>query len=168
MSMKTEQDSREPRNLQEELGKKNPFDRPEDEAYLNLMRSADYLSGQVRTLLAEYGLSEPLYNVLRIVAARGKTGIPSQSIAHDMVCRSPDMTALVDRLCKAGLVDRTRSQEDRRVIIVHVTPQGSELLKHVHKPLGQLCQQMLGHLSPQQLGTLSKLLFKARHPQDQP
>ncbi len=155
-----------PRNLQQELGKKNPFEKPEEEAYLNLVRTADSLSGQVKALMNDFGLSEPLYNVLRIVAARGEAGIPSQSIARDMVCRSPDMTSLVDRLCKAGLVRRVRCEEDRRVIFVQVTPQGQDLLKKIRKPLADLVSDMLSHLTAKQLVTLSQLLFEARHPRN--
>jgi len=157
-----EQTNRPPANLQEELGKKNPFDIPQEEAYLNLMRTADALSGQVRCLLAQYDLSEPLYNTLRIVAARGADGIPSQSIARDMVCRSPDMTSLVDKLCKAGLVERARCMKDRRLVYVRITPRGQETLRKIRKPAVELLQSMFSELSPKQLSTLNTLLFAAR------
>lgn len=155
---------RAPRNLQEELGKHHPFELPEEEVYLNLARSADQLAGEVRNLLQSYGLSEPMYNALRIVGARGQSGIPSQSIAHDMVCRSPDMTSLVDRLCKAELVERQRSQEDRRVVMVKVTSKGIDMLAKIKKPSQNMIRAMLSHLSTKQLATLNHLLFLARTP----
>lgn len=157
-----------PRNLQEELGKHNPFEFPEEEVYLNLARTADQLADQVRSLLAQYGLSEPMYNALRIVGARGNHGIPSQSIAHDMVCRSPDMTSLVDRLSKAGLVERERSIQDRRVVNVKVTSKGNDLLAKLKKPSQNLIKDMLCHLSQKQLANLNQLLFAARTQPTQP
>lgn len=156
--------TRPPGNLQEELGKQKPFELPEEEAYLNLLRTADQLAGEVKSLLQTYGLSEPMYNALRIVGARGASGIPSQSIAHDMVCRSPDMTSLVDRLCKAKLVERTRSKEDRRVVMVSVTSQGKDMLASLKKPTQKLVSSMLNHMNSKQLATLNQLLFQARTP----
>lgn len=153
-----------PKNLQQELGKKNPFELIEEEAYLNLARTADQLAGEVRTLLQSYGLSEPMYNALRIVGARGQNGIPSQSIAHDMVCRSPDMTSLVDRLCKAELVRRERSTQDRRIVMVIITPKGSTLLAKIKKPSQELIRGLLNHMNAKQLTTLNSLLFIARTP----
>lgn len=152
------------KNLQEELGKKNPFELLEEEAYLNLARTADQLSGEVRTLLQSYGLSEPMYNALRIVGARGQSGIPSQSIAHDMVCRSPDMTSLVDRLCKAELVRRERSTQDRRIVMVIITAKGSSLLAKIKKPSQDMICRLLNHMNPRQLASLNSLLFIARTP----
>lgn len=151
-----------PKNLQEELGKKNPFELVEEEAYLNLARTADQLAGEVRTLLQSYGLSEPMYNALRIVGARGQNGIPSQSIAHDMVCRSPDMTSLVDRLCKAELVQRQRSTQDRRIVMVIITAQGSSLLAKIKKPSQDIIRSLLSHMNAKQLASLNNLLFIAR------
>lgn len=153
-----------PRNLQQEVGKRRPFDLPEEEAYLNLIRTAEQLSGQVRALFAEHGLSEPLYNALRIVAARGKGGLPSQSIAGDMVSRDPDVTRLVDRLAEAGYVTRTRSDADRRVVVVTITDAGRAALRRLARPLADLHRQSLGHLGPDRLRRLSRLLFDARHP----
>lgn len=153
-----------PRNLQQELGKKNPFDRPEEEAYLNLVRTAELLRDRMAGLFAEHGLSEPQYNALRIVAARGDTGIPSQAIADDMVARDPDMTRLVDRLEQAGFVIRRRCAEDRRRVYVRITPKGRRVIQAIRKPAADLLRQLLGHLGPAGLRRLSKLLFDARHP----
>lgn len=153
-----------PKNLQQELGKKNPFELPEEESYLNLLRTAEALTEQYRTLLSSHGLSEPQYNALRIVAARGEKGIPSQAIAADMVTKDPDMTRLVDRLEKAGLVDRHRCEQDRRRIWVRITPKGSAMLTKLKRPLQQKHHEVLGHLGTGKLARLSKLLFEARHP----
>lgn len=149
-------------NLQEELGKKHPFQHVEEEAYLNLARTADHLSSQVRAVMVEFGLSEPLYNALRIVAGHGEEGLPSQSIADDMVCRNPDVTKLVDRLCKLGLVRRQRSTQDRRVICVHITPKGQAHLQKMKKPLNDVLPRLFASLKKKDIALLNDLLFRAR------
>lgn len=153
-----------PRNLQEEIGKRRPFDLPEEEAYLNLVRTTERLGDAIRQTLSTHGLSEPQYNVLRIVVGHGKEGLPSQAIAQDMVCRDPDVTRLVDRLEKQGLVARRRDAEDRRRVWVAATDAGRDRLKAIAAPLRAALRGELSHLGPTKLARLSRLLFDARHP----
>ena len=79
-----------PRNLQEEIGKVSAFDLPEQEAFLNLLRTHAELAGEFATLFKEFGLSEPQYNALRIVAAAGARGIRSETIGVQMIARDPE------------------------------------------------------------------------------
>lgn len=148
--------------LANEIGKRVPFDLPEQEAYLNILRTQDRLSADFTALFRKFGLSEPLYNALRIVQARGEEGVPSQSIGAEMVTRDPDVTRLCDRLGKAGLIERERSSKDRRVVLIKVTSAGCELLRKIDPRLRDLHKQQLGHLSPEDLATLNALLVKAR------
>src|SRR5580765_6665959 len=69
------------------------------------------------------------YNVLRILRGSHPAGLPSGEIASRMVTRDPDITRLVDRLERRGLVMRLRGREDRRVVQVQITANGLELLR---------------------------------------
>jgi DNA-binding MarR family transcriptional regulator len=150
--------------LQQELGKRNPFDSPQQEALLNLVRTQDYLHQRFARLFEEHGLSGPQYNVLRILRGHGGPGVPSQVIAGQMVNRMPDITRLVDRLEQAGLVERTRTAEDRRLVLVKITAAGLDALARLDHPVLELHEQLLGHLSREELAQLSALLVKARRP----
>ena len=153
----------QPVNLQQELGKRRPFDLPEEEAYLGIVMTADRLADGFRLLFAEHGLSSPLYNVLRIVGARSKDGIRSRAISDDMFTREPDVTRLIDRLEQMRLVRRRRSPEDRRVIFVSVTAAGRRKLNDLADPVRDLHRRQLGHVGARRLKQLSALLFEARH-----
>ncbi|MGE5194516.1 MAG: MarR family winged helix-turn-helix transcriptional regulator [Deltaproteobacteria bacterium] len=74
------------------------------------------------------------------------------------------MTRLVDRLESAALVRRCRTEEDRRVVLICVTPAGLELLARLDQPVRDLHVQTLGHLSRGELAELNRLLVKARTP----
>lgn len=154
----------EPRNLQEEIGQRKPFELPEQEVYLNLLRTHEAISLEFDRLFKSFGLSQPLYNTLRIVGARGEEGIRSQQIASHMVRREPDVTRLVDRLEKAGLVERVRCPKDRRVIWVRATAQGQGRLKELHQPVLDLHAKQFKHIDREKLELLNQLLFEARHP----
>ena len=101
--------------LQRELKKRHPFESPEIEAILNLMRTNDQFENRFGRLVREYGLTGSQYNVLRILRGEGKP-MPSLEIAERTVQVVPAITGLIDRLEKQELVKRTRCTEDRRVV----------------------------------------------------
>jgi DNA-binding MarR family transcriptional regulator len=150
--------------LQRELRKKKPFDLPEEEAGLNLWRTAELVRLPFDRLFADHGISDPQYNVLRILRGQGGKGLPCTEIAAQMVSRMPDMTRLVDRLENAGLARRCRTEEDRRVVLICLTPAGLDLVARLDQPVRDLHEQTLGHLTRAELVELSRLLVKARTP----
>jgi len=156
--------------LQHELGKANPFDSPEQEAFLNLLRTQAHLHAPFFARFKAHGLSEATYNVLRILRGAHrhgkKQGLRSTEIGKDMVVRVPDVTRLVDRLIDKGLAERGRCNEDRRVVHVKITKPGLAQLAKMDGPLQQMHRDQLGHLTADELHELSRLLTKARSPND--
>ena len=152
-------------SLRDELHKRDAFEQIEQEAYLSIARTASQLTADFEALFAEFGLSNPLYNVLRIVAGHGKAGVPSQRIGQDLVSKGPDVTRLVDRLSRLDLVERVSSPEDRRVTLVRLLPAGRKLLRKIHPRVAALHAAQFRHVSPEQLRDLCDLLFLARHPE---
>ena len=160
--------------LQHELGKRQPFEHPEVEAMLNLVRTANRLQSENERLIKSFGLSGATYNILRILrghqqhAGRGFRGVPCSQIGAELVTSVPDVTRLIDRLIEAGLVERERSEEDRRVVYIRITKAGLEQLTKLDQPLVNLHLAQLGHLSRGELATLNGLLVKARRPAASP
>src|SRR5207302_9015169 len=100
---------------------------PEEAAFLDLLRTCDLLSRGPAQLLKTEDLSPTQYNVLRIL--RGAPGgLPCGEIAGRMITRDPDVTRLLDRLAKRGLIARRRETKDRRVVLTKITPEGLEVL----------------------------------------
>ena len=147
--------------LQNELKKRKPFETPEIEAILNLLRTADQFQNRFGRLFREYGLTTSQYNVLRILRGEGKP-MPSLEIASRMVQVVPAITGLIDRLAKQELVERRRCTEDRRVVFVQITNKAIKLLKKIDKPDIDLHKKMIGHLTRKELKELNRLLVKAR------
>lgn len=145
-----------------QLKKRNAFGRPEDEAYLNLIRTAQWLAHDTEKFLKKFGLSEATYNVLRILRGEGGEGLPSLEIASRMVTRVPDITRLIDRLVKQKLVERNRTDRDRRIVLVAITRKGADLLAKMDKPTDAQLSRLLSHMSADELNKLSQLLEKAR------
>jgi DNA-binding MarR family transcriptional regulator len=148
--------------LKDEIKKVNAFEHPEEEAYLNLLRTTTVLYAEFERLFKQAGLSEPQYNVLRILRGVGGCGVPCSDIGSRMIARVPDVTRLVDRLEAAGLVERCRIPNDRRVVQVKITQKGRDALAGLDAPLLELNRRLLRHMSREELAELSRLLEKAR------
>lgn len=150
--------------LQRELGKKKPFECPEQEATLNLLRTTDFLCREGNALFEKHGISGPQYNVLRILRGHRETGLCGQHIVAQMVTQMPDITRLVDRLEASGFVRRERTDQDRRLILVHITAAGLELLASLDEPIISLHRKQMKHLSRAEIAELNRLLVKLRQP----
>jgi DNA-binding MarR family transcriptional regulator len=148
--------------LAAEIGKREAFADPAQEAYLNIMRTAAVLAGPFAKLFAGYRLGESTYNALRIVLGHGERGVPTQIIAQQLISRGPDVTRLVDKLCKLGFVARRTCKNDRRVTYVVATDEGRAVARELDAAVIELHRRQLRHLSRDELADLSRLLVAAR------
>ena len=147
--------------LQKEIKKNKPFESAEQEAHLNLIRTAQVLQEPFDKLMKPHNLSGTQYNVLRILRGAGEP-LPCGQIGERMVTRDPDITRLLDRLEKRGLIVRERTAADRRVVLASITAEGLKLLKQLDQPVIDLHVKQLGHMGKEKLKALIDLLETAR------
>ena len=134
---------------------------PEEAAYLDLLRTCDLLSRGPAQVLKTEELSTTQYNVLRILRGTPE-GLPCGEIANRMITRDPDVTRLLDRLEKRGLISRWRETMDRRMVTARITPHGLKLLARLDEPVEEAHRRQLGHLGKERLQALAELLAAAR------
>jgi DNA-binding MarR family transcriptional regulator len=150
-------------HLQKELKQQKPFASLEQEVVLNIMRTAGALRSGIAEVLRDYELSAPQYNILRILrGAPGEDGLPCSEVGDRLVSRDPDVTRLLDRLEKRGLVTRGRSSTDRRVVNARITKKGLELVNQLDDPIANVHAIQLGHMKRKDLRELINLLEQAR------
>jgi DNA-binding MarR family transcriptional regulator len=149
--------------LQAEIRQRKPFVSLEEETYLNLVRTADALTRELDLVLQPHGITTTQYNVLRILRGAGADGATCSAISDRLLAFDPDVTRLLDRIEKAGLVQRTRSVTDRRVVLTTITPRGLELLARLDEPLEQLVKQQFKALSRARLTQLIADLEEIRN-----
>jgi DNA-binding MarR family transcriptional regulator len=134
---------------------------PEEAAFLDLLRTTDVLSRSLSRLLKTDDLSQTQYNVLRILRGAPE-GLPCGEIGNRMITRDPDITRLLDRLERRGLISRCREVKDRRMVLTRITPEGLKLLAHLDEPVREAHRRQLGHLRRERLQELAELLRDAR------
>jgi DNA-binding MarR family transcriptional regulator len=142
-------------------GKRPGMPSPEEAAFLDLLRTTDMLSRGLVTILKPEDLSSTQYNVLRILRGAPE-GLPCGEIAKRMITRDPDITRLLDRLEKFGLISRSREARDRRTVMARITGAGLKLLARLDEPIQEAHRKQLGHLGRERLRLLTDLLRQAR------
>jgi DNA-binding MarR family transcriptional regulator len=107
--------------------KMRPLRDPVVEGMLNLLVTGAALNQQAEVLFGRFGLTASAYNVLRILRGSPE-GLARGEIGQRMVNPSPDVTRLIDRLARRGLVRRMRVRSDRRLSLTRITEKGRALL----------------------------------------
>lgn len=133
------------------------FNSPAHEALLNVLVAAGAIRQMVDAVCAEAGLTQPQFNVLRILRGAHPGGYPRCEISVRMVERAPDVTRLIDRLVAQGLAERVKGDEDRRQSVTRITRAGLDLLRRLDRPIEQVAERISGRLSHAELRELSRL-----------
>ena len=133
-----------------------------NEVLVSLARFMTAYTAEMSALTAAQGLSLVHHNVLSILRGAGPQGLPCGTVATRLITREPDVTRLLDRMEKQGLVVRRRDQTDRRVVLAGITAHGLEVLARLDPPLAALLERTLGQLPNQQLSELLALSEQLR------
>ena len=136
-----------------------PFHSLEEEVFVGLQLVADRLMEPWAKHLRETAdLTHVQYNVLRILRGAGDAGLWAGEVAERLITRSPDVTRIVDRLEKRGLVRRRRDSDDRRAVRVFITKAGLERMAPLDRAARTMLAQHLGSLGEARLTELRDTL----------
>ena len=134
------------------------FDNEWVKALINIKYTSAYLDKIADKILKPYNISEPQYNILRILRGAGKE-ITVNTVKERMIQKSPNSTRLMDKLCDKNLINRVRCESDRRVVYIEISKEGLELLEKINfKELDDYTSS----LSEKEAKTLNRLLDKMR------
>ena len=98
-----------------------------------IITTGHWVTDQVSKELKEFGITEPQFNVLRILkGAKGKP-VTVQQILDNMVQRSSNITRIVDKLITKGLVERKECPTNRRKMDITITDKGNKQLALLEK-----------------------------------
>ena len=127
-------------------------------AQLSVIRTGAMLQDDFERMLAPCGLGGAQFNVLRILRGAGTGGLCRNELRDRMLTRMPDMTRLLDRMERSGLVARTRKDEDRRMVTTRLTREGRQLIDSIDADAAREQKRRFRSLSDTQLHALIDLL----------
>ena len=130
----------------------------ESRVFVALLIAADRLSQQAEQLMKQNSLTGTQYNVLRILRGAEPHGLPCKGISDRMISHDPDMTRLLDRMEKRGLISRVRQLDDRRVLKTRISAQGLEILRRLDAPVEELHRRQFRNIAVARLKSLAAAL----------
>src|SRR5438552_13393531 len=130
----------------------------ENRVFIGLLQSADALTQEAEHLVKAAGLTGAQYNVLRILRGAEPAGLPCKGISDRMISHDPDMTRLLDRMEKRGLITRERQFDDRRVVKTRITSEGLDILRKLDAPVQDLHRRQFSTISGDRLKVLAAAL----------
>lgn len=105
----------------------------------NLLRVSGWLRFEVTRILEPFGITQPQFNILRILRGQHGNPISTQEIRERMVdSKMSDASRLVDRLALKNLITKSPSKGDKRLVDVIISPEGLELLRQLDEKMQEL------------------------------
>lgn len=147
----------------EEDIKQVKFESAYHKVLLNILYTSEIISDDIRTILKSFELTEPQYNILRILAGSFPSSLTPGDIKRVMIFKKSDLTRLMDRLSKKGLVSRKVCLHNRRQVDILITKKGQNLLEKINPMITDIVYGKISNkLTEKEAQTLSKLLDKIR------
>jgi MarR family transcriptional regulator, 2-MHQ and catechol-resistance regulon repressor len=127
-------------------------------AYVKLLRAGKAVLARVEPRLAAAGLTPTQLGVLEAILHKGP--LTQRELGRKVLTSAGNMTDVVDKLEARGLVCRTRSPRDRRIVSVTLTPSGRTLIEALFPRHARDIAAAMGGLSGEELQVLGALLRK--------
>lgn len=128
-------------------------------ALINIRYTSNFIGAYYNTHLVHYDLTLAQFNILRILRG-SKEQLSIKVVKKRMVERSPNTTRLVDKLIAKEFVERSRCEEDRRIVHIQITEQGLEILAKLDV---QFEDTHFTNLTNEEVLTMNYLLDKFRN-----
>lgn len=135
---------------------------------LNVMVTASWLLNEMSAVMSTFGVTPAQFNVLRILKGSSPETLTCSDIGDRLLDRTPDVTRLLNRLEKSGLITRARAEHDRRVVHVGISDLGIELLGRMNPVVEQRQSMLMDALSTDEQRALSDLLDRLRVGRQEP
>jgi len=132
-------------------------------AYFNLLKTGSWIEERVKEALKPFNLTHAQLNALHILIESDPQPVSANKIKERILVNNPDVTRLLDRLVKKGLVQRETCPDNRRKIDVSITDNGKKLFDETHVSLQQaLGNFFVNQISEDEAKELRRILHKIR------
>ena len=132
-----------------------------EEAIYSLALLYNLISSDISNYLKKHKLTIGKLNVLIAIKHHGgETGIPQVEVSKHLIVTPSNMTNMVDKLEKSGLVKRFPLEGDRRVNMTRITKKGIDLLDKLWPEYNEVLRQQMKGLSKDHQKAIAGLLIE--------
>ncbi len=130
--------------------------------WLRILTSAQLIEKEVRRRFrTEFDTTLPRFDVMAALA-REPEGQTMGDVSHWLLVSSGNLTGIISRLVKDGMVTRTQSSGDRRSHLVKLSAKGQKEFKRMSRKHEKWVKDMLCGLTREEMATLDELLTKVK------
>ncbi|MBB4118978.1 DNA-binding MarR family transcriptional regulator [Mesonia hippocampi] len=129
---------------------------------LNLFISNADIIERLALLLKQHEISQPQFNVLRILRGQKDTAVNMADIQERMIHKKSNTTRIVDKLIEKQLVERSTCPNNRRKVEVFITKNGLDLLEKIDPELDKEEKEITRNLNSEDKKVMIQLLEKLR------
>jgi DNA-binding MarR family transcriptional regulator len=122
-------------------------------ALMELLRTADRVWNASRVFFERWDLSPSAFNVLNVLRLH-PAGLSQTDLSRQLVMHRSNLTGLVNRLERQGLVARRKAAADRRAYRVVLTAAGAKLLRGILPQYYEDAARVWGHLPARRAAAL--------------
>ncbi len=143
----------------EDLIKQAKFRSEHHRAIVSLIYAGNLISDHHNSYFKKHGITGQQFNVLRILRGQHPNPATINLIRERMLDKNSDASRIVERLRKAGLVERITCEKDRRAVDVLITKTGLQLLATIDENQKEF-ENPLKSISVAEIKQLNSLLDK--------
>ncbi|MFZ1702932.1 MAG: MarR family transcriptional regulator [Saprospiraceae bacterium] len=132
-----------------------------EKAYINLLYTTNYFRDLHREVFSKSGILGQHYNILRITRGQYPNVVSPGYIKEVMLDKGRDVTRLLDKLEKMGLIERSVNPLNKRKLDIRLTDKGLNITNQIESELNKL-QNKHSLLEEHEYENLSTLLDKLR------
>lgn len=127
---------------------------------ISLIFVGNWIISKHQQFFKQYDITMQQFNILRILRGQHPKAASINTLKERMLDKMSDVSRLVERLRKAGLVERKSSEMDRRAVDVMITSKGLELLRIIDGEIECLEHALKDSLNEKEVVQLNRLLDK--------
>jgi MarR family 2-MHQ and catechol resistance regulon transcriptional repressor len=129
---------------------------------LNFMFTYNWFKEEQKNFFKPYDITSQQFNVLRILRGNYPNPYTTSQVRERMLDKMSDASRIVDRLVKKGLVERSVTKSDKRLVDVVIAKKGMELLDKIDAPLEKFMERTFNSLSKSDKNQFIAMLEKIR------
>lgn len=135
-------------------------DTPARRAVVSVVRGFGALQRQMSPYYAQFGLKPSQFQMLTVLNRLGNERVTQRRLGQELYVSFPNVTVMLSRLEKAGWIERTTNENDRREKFVRITRAGKSLLRRIWEHQPAQLERVTAGLNDKERRELARLLNK--------
>ncbi len=146
--------------LEDEI-QQQKFRNQQHKLLVNLIYSYNVLSNRMQDMLKSEGLTMQQYNILRILRGQHPNPVTNTMVKERMLDKNSDVTRIIDRMIRDGLVSRVNCEADRRRVDINITQSGLDKLDRLDTRSAEM-DALASSLSDEEAAMFNDMLDRLR------